>query len=169
MSRNCVPALVGTSSLSPRVEDESPYPEVRSAVANTDDPTMPVGTLRAWILGLIWAIVIPGVNQFYFFRYPNVTIGPVSAALNSPYISLIHPIHSFQSSAARRSITLIPCRPADGTTITASTDIRCFTQSGAIFYQRARSGHHHGGRRSDVCVRSKCPTQYIVFVSDADR
>lgn len=50
---------------------------MRSAVANTDDPTMPAGTLRAWILGLIWAIVIPGVNQFYFFRYPSVTIGPV--------------------------------------------------------------------------------------------
>lgn len=59
-------------------EDESPYPEVRSAVANTDDPAMPVGTLRAWMLGLLWAIVIPGVNQFYFFRFPNITVGPVS-------------------------------------------------------------------------------------------
>ncbi|KAI0085713.1 small oligopeptide transporter [Irpex rosettiformis] len=65
------------------VEDESPYPEVRSAVANTDDPAMPAGTLRAWILGLIWAIVIPGVNQFYFFRYPSVTIGPLVAQLLS--------------------------------------------------------------------------------------
>jgi hypothetical protein len=59
-------------------EDESPYPEVRSAVANTDDPYMPAGTLRAWLLGLVWAIIIPGVNQFYFFRYPSVSIGPVS-------------------------------------------------------------------------------------------
>lgn len=58
-------------------EDESPYPEVRSAVANTDDPDMPAGTLRAWMLGLLWAIIIPGVNQFFFFRFPNVTVGPV--------------------------------------------------------------------------------------------
>ena len=58
-------------------DDDSPYPEVRSAVANTDDPDMPAGTLRAWMLGLLWAIVIPGVNQFYFFRFPNVTVGPV--------------------------------------------------------------------------------------------
>lgn len=27
-------------------EDDSPYPEVRSAVANADDPDMPAGTLR---------------------------------------------------------------------------------------------------------------------------
>ncbi|KAH9964014.1 small oligopeptide transporter [Russula compacta] len=57
------------------LEDESPYPEVRSAVANTDDPTMPVSTLRAWVVGLIWAVLIPGINQFFFFRYPSVTVG----------------------------------------------------------------------------------------------
>lgn len=28
------------------VEDDSPYPEVRSAVANTDDPEMPCSTFR---------------------------------------------------------------------------------------------------------------------------
>ncbi|KAI0296744.1 OPT oligopeptide transporter [Multifurca ochricompacta] len=56
------------------LEDESPYPEVRSAVANTDDPTMPASTFRAWVVGLIWAILIPGVNQFFFFRYPSVTV-----------------------------------------------------------------------------------------------
>ncbi|KAF8265720.1 OPT oligopeptide transporter [Lactarius quietus] len=56
------------------IEDESPYPEVRSAVANTDDPTMPVSTLRACLLGIIWAVLIPGVNQFFYFRYPSVVI-----------------------------------------------------------------------------------------------
>jgi hypothetical protein len=33
------------------LEDDSPYPEVRSAVANTDDPDIPVSTLRSWVLG----------------------------------------------------------------------------------------------------------------------
>ncbi|KAI0264939.1 OPT oligopeptide transporter [Gloeopeniophorella convolvens] len=56
------------------LEDESPYPEVRSAVANTDDPSMPASTFRAWFIGLIWAILIPGVNQFFFFRFPSVNI-----------------------------------------------------------------------------------------------
>ncbi|KAF8263226.1 OPT oligopeptide transporter protein-domain-containing protein [Lactarius quietus] len=57
------------------IEDESPYPEVRSAVSNTDYPTMPVSTLRAWVLGIIWAVLIPGVNQVFIFRYPTVGIG----------------------------------------------------------------------------------------------
>ena len=56
------------------LEDDSPYPEVRSAVANTDDPDMPVNTFRAWFIGIIWAIIIPGLDQFFFFRYPSVTI-----------------------------------------------------------------------------------------------
>lgn len=64
-------------------EDESPYPEVRSAVANTDDPDMPVSTIRAWFLGIVWAIIMPGVNQFFFFRYPSVVIESVVGQLLS--------------------------------------------------------------------------------------
>ncbi|KAJ3825307.1 OPT oligopeptide transporter [Lentinula raphanica] len=62
-------------------EDESPYPEVRSAVSNTDDPFMPVSTLRAWVLGMIWSIVVPGMNQFFFFRYPSVEVTGIVAQL----------------------------------------------------------------------------------------
>ncbi|KAJ7180290.1 OPT oligopeptide transporter [Mycena crocata] len=64
-------------------EDDSPYPEVRSAVANTDDPSIPASTVRAWVLGLIWAIIIPGLNQFFFFRYPSVTVTGIIAQLLS--------------------------------------------------------------------------------------
>ncbi|TEB24966.1 OPT oligopeptide transporter [Coprinellus micaceus] len=63
------------------LEDDSPYPEVRAAVANTDDPELPVSTVRSWVLGLIWAIVIAGLNQFFFFRYPSVTITGIVAQL----------------------------------------------------------------------------------------
>ncbi|KAG8726233.1 hypothetical protein FRC12_023583, partial [Ceratobasidium sp. 428] len=65
------------------LEEDSPYPEVRSAVANTDDPDMPANTFRAWVLGIIWAILLPGLNQFFFFRYPSVTIGNLVAQLIS--------------------------------------------------------------------------------------
>ncbi|KAJ7715381.1 small oligopeptide transporter [Mycena metata] len=65
------------------LDDESPYPEVRSAVANTDDPEMPVTTFRTWVIGLIWAIIIPGLNQFFFFRFPSVTITGIVAQLLS--------------------------------------------------------------------------------------
>ncbi|PPR08054.1 hypothetical protein CVT24_010853 [Panaeolus cyanescens] len=62
-------------------DDESPYPEVRSAVANTDDPDMPVSTFRTWVIGLAWAILLPGLNQFFFFRFPSVTINGLVAQL----------------------------------------------------------------------------------------
>ncbi|KAJ3530568.1 hypothetical protein NM688_g7690 [Phlebia brevispora] len=65
------------------VEDDSPYPEVRSAVANTDDPTMPVSTLRSWVIGVIWAVLIPGLNQFLFFRFPSITVSGIVAQLLS--------------------------------------------------------------------------------------
>ncbi|KAI0368540.1 small oligopeptide transporter [Pilatotrama ljubarskyi] len=63
------------------LEDDSPYPEVRSAVANYDDPSMPVNTFRAWALGVLWAIIIPGVNEFYYFRYPSISLGGIVAQL----------------------------------------------------------------------------------------
>ncbi|EKM51789.1 uncharacterized protein PHACADRAFT_262133 [Phanerochaete carnosa HHB-10118-sp] len=71
------------------LEDDSPYPEVRSAVANTDDPDMPCATFRAWFIGIIWAIIIPGLNQFFFFRFPSVTItGVVAQLITFPIVRL---------------------------------------------------------------------------------
>ncbi|OJA16419.1 hypothetical protein AZE42_07233 [Rhizopogon vesiculosus] len=67
----------------PEFDDESPYPEVRSAVANTDDQSIPTTTLRTWVLGMAWAIVMPAVNQFFFFRYPSVPVTSIVAQLLS--------------------------------------------------------------------------------------
>ena len=54
--------------------DDSPYLEVRAAVSNVDDPDMPVNTFRAWLLGLIAVVVVPGANQLLSLRYPSTTI-----------------------------------------------------------------------------------------------
>jgi hypothetical protein len=35
------------------LQDESPYTEVRSAVANTDDPMIPSSNFRPWVVGII--------------------------------------------------------------------------------------------------------------------
>ncbi|KAJ7641107.1 OPT oligopeptide transporter [Roridomyces roridus] len=75
------PNLDKDAAIAGVLEDDSPYPEVRSAVANTDDPTIPVSTIRAWVLGFIWAMIIPGLNQFFFFRYPSVTVTSIVAQL----------------------------------------------------------------------------------------
>ena len=71
------------SPLNLYAEEDSPYPEVRSAVANFDDDTMPASTIRAWVLGIIGAIVLPGVNQFFYLRYPGIVIGSVRSHIPS--------------------------------------------------------------------------------------
>ncbi|KAI0257320.1 OPT-domain-containing protein [Lactifluus subvellereus] len=53
---------------------DSPYPEVRAAVANTDDPTMPVNTFRVWFIGLLFAMILPAFNTVILFRSPFVLI-----------------------------------------------------------------------------------------------
>ena len=58
----------------PAIEDESPYPEVRSAVSNTDDPSMQSSTFRSWVVGLIFVVLISGANQFFYLRYPSVFV-----------------------------------------------------------------------------------------------
>ncbi|KII89388.1 hypothetical protein PLICRDRAFT_41036 [Plicaturopsis crispa FD-325 SS-3] len=65
------------------IEEDSPYPEVRSAVSNTDDTEMTVSSIRTWVIGFLWAILIPGLNQFFYFRYPSVTISGLVAQLLS--------------------------------------------------------------------------------------
>ncbi|KAK5721170.1 hypothetical protein LTR17_014811 [Elasticomyces elasticus] len=64
-------------------EDTSPYPEVRAVVPETDDPDIPVNTLRMWILGIIWTFIGAGVNQFFSLRYPAVHIVSIVAELLS--------------------------------------------------------------------------------------
>lgn len=86
-SRWTFPLTNPDPEVSPAVENDSPYPEVRSAVANYDDPDMPVGTLRAWIIGIIWAMVLPGVNQFFYLRYPTIMVSNVSVFF--PFSSIL--------------------------------------------------------------------------------
>jgi hypothetical protein len=37
--------------------DNSPYPEVRANVPNTDDADLPVNTVRMWFLGIVFTMV----------------------------------------------------------------------------------------------------------------
>lgn len=43
-------------------------------MSNIDDPDMPVNTFRAWFLGMVFVILLSGINQLLYFRYPSVTI-----------------------------------------------------------------------------------------------
>ncbi|KAJ5806846.1 OPT oligopeptide transporter [Penicillium riverlandense] len=73
--------------------DNSPYLEVRANVPNTDDPSLPVNTLRMWFLGVVFTLVGTGINQFFSMRYPSVTITSLVAQLVS------YPIGCFVAKA----------------------------------------------------------------------
>ncbi|WVF67328.1 OPT family small oligopeptide transporter [Kwoniella sp. CBS 6097] len=66
--------------------EDSSYPEVRASVHPTDDPTLPVATFRAYLLGIIMCILLPGINQFFIYRYPNIMVQGIIAQL------VVHPI-----------------------------------------------------------------------------
>jgi hypothetical protein len=128
------------------VEDESPHGEVRSAVANTDDPTMPSSTFRAWVVGLIWAIIIPGVNQFFFFRYPSITITSVCLPLLlesvvSPLLNQVLAKQEYRLAVDLPHAQVVDSLYAEG------FHLRCLAQPGTIHHQRARHHHHHGRHR----------------------
>ncbi|KAA8567945.1 hypothetical protein EYC84_008381 [Monilinia fructicola] len=56
----------------------SPYPQVRAAVRDTDDPTLPCNTIRAWCIGLTLTTVGAGINCLFSLRSPSIAITTVA-------------------------------------------------------------------------------------------
>ncbi|KAJ8187241.1 hypothetical protein LV157_004894 [Aspergillus fumigatus] len=65
----------------PYEADDSPFPEVRAVVQPVDDVSLPVNTVRVWIIGIIFTIVGSGLNQFFSLRQPSVSISALVAQL----------------------------------------------------------------------------------------
>ncbi|KAF9111126.1 hypothetical protein BGX27_005361 [Mortierella sp. AM989] len=66
-------------------EDNSPIEEVRVTIPNTDDPSIPCNTFRMWVLGVLFTAVISFVNQFFYLRQTQISIGyPIVALISLP-------------------------------------------------------------------------------------
>ncbi|KAK9381294.1 OPT oligopeptide transporter protein-domain-containing protein [Kockiozyma suomiensis] len=52
----------------------SPYPEVRAVTDPFDDPTIPVETIRAYLIGSFWVAVGSFINEFFTFRQPTLSL-----------------------------------------------------------------------------------------------
>lgn len=63
-----VALVLRSCSISDMQSSESPYAEVRAAVSNTDDPNMPVNTFRMWFIGIVFTILVSGINQLFSMR-----------------------------------------------------------------------------------------------------
>ncbi|KAK8845358.1 OPT family small oligopeptide transporter [Kwoniella newhampshirensis] len=61
--------------------ENSPYVEVRVNVDPTDDPTMPVSTIRAWFIGIIFCAIGTFIDTLFAFRNPSISIGTNVAQL----------------------------------------------------------------------------------------
>ncbi|PWY73104.1 OPT oligopeptide transporter [Aspergillus sclerotioniger CBS 115572] len=55
--------------------ENSPYPEVHAVVDPYDDPDLPCGTIRAWVIGLGFVALVAFVNQLFSVRQPSISIG----------------------------------------------------------------------------------------------
>lgn len=67
-------------------DDNSPYPEVRASVPNTDNTMLSINTPRMWFLSMLFAVAGSATNLFFSLRYPSVAITPVIALV------LVHPL-----------------------------------------------------------------------------
>ncbi|KAF8925227.1 OPT family small oligopeptide transporter [Dissophora ornata] len=80
-------------------QDDSPIEEVRVTVPNTDDPSLPYNTFRMWFLGLLFTAIISFVNEFFYLRQTNITIGySVVALISLPLghlMARVLPTHQF--------------------------------------------------------------------------
>lgn len=56
------------------IEEDSPYPEVRSSVRPIDDPDMPVNTIRAWTIGFTLCTIIAACNILLGLRRAPIFI-----------------------------------------------------------------------------------------------
>ncbi|KAG0328110.1 hypothetical protein BG000_000645 [Podila horticola] len=64
-------------------DDNSPIEEVRVTISNTDDPSIPCNTFRMWFLGLFFTAIVSFVNQFFYLRQTQISIGYSVVALVS--------------------------------------------------------------------------------------
>ncbi|TWU76087.1 hypothetical protein ED733_007643 [Metarhizium rileyi] len=54
------------------ITNNSPYAEVRAVTENHDDVGMPVSTVRAWTIGILFSCVLAFVNQLFSIRQPPI-------------------------------------------------------------------------------------------------
>ena len=77
--------------------DNSPYAQVRSSVAATDNTSLSIDTPRMWFLSIMFAMAGSSTNLFFSLRYPSVSLTPIIALL------LVHPLGLLWDQLFKRS------------------------------------------------------------------
>lgn len=75
-------AIIGEMKLEAAlIQTNSPYAEVRAVVDNTDDVNLPCSTIRSWVIGLLFVVLLAFVNQLFSIRQPSISIDAIVAQL----------------------------------------------------------------------------------------
>lgn len=90
------------------ITNNSPYAEVRAVVDNHDDPSIPCSTIRSWVIGLGFSVLLGFINQLFSIRQPNITVMANVAQLLSYPIGkaweLVLPDWGFRLFGTRHSL-----------------------------------------------------------------
>lgn len=54
------------------ITNNSPYAEVRAVVENSDDPNVAASTIRAWVIGIFFSVLLACINQLFSIRQPAI-------------------------------------------------------------------------------------------------
>ena len=119
------------------VDENSPYPEVQAAVANTDDMSVPANTLRAWFLGMFFVMIMSGLNLFFSLRQPNITVGPLVVQLCTypvgKFMELVLPRRVFNVFGWKFSLNPGPFNKKEHALITIMANV-AYSSGGAGAY-----------------------------------
>ncbi|KAI0344144.1 glutathione transporter [Trametopsis cervina] len=108
-------------------EDESPYPEVRAAVSNTDDPSTPVNTFRVWFLGCITVFFVTALNQTMSMRNASFTLNSLVVQVAilpiGKFLAFILPTRRFKTFGYEWTLNPGPFNLKEHTVITAMVNV----------------------------------------------
>jgi OPT family oligopeptide transporter len=119
--------------LEAELEEDSPYPEVRAAVSNTDED-VPCNTVRAWVLGMLFMTIGSALNQLFSMRNPAIQITSIVAQLVSYPAGVawekVMPTRTFTTFGHKWSLNPGPFNMKEHTLITVMANVS-FSQGSA--------------------------------------
>jgi hypothetical protein len=114
-------------ALEHELEENSPYPEVCSAVQNWDDSHLPANTVRSWILGMTFVTVGSGMNMLFSLRQPTITVGNLVAQISSYPIGMamakVLPTHQFNTFGLKWTLNPGPFNKKEHTLIVVMANV----------------------------------------------
>ncbi|KAK4202049.1 OPT oligopeptide transporter protein-domain-containing protein [Triangularia verruculosa] len=109
------------------ITNNSPYAEVRAVVDNHDDPSLPVSTIRAWGMGVLFACCLSFVNSFFDIRLPGIAIGSVVVQLLAyplgKFLERVLPDKGFTLLGVRHSLNPGPFNKKEHMLITIMSNV----------------------------------------------